>query len=129
MKKGIAILIIVVAVVVVGVVISQTILTSSPQLIVQPNQPTDTDGDGLPDLFERQLGSNPTVADSDSDGINDSQDSDVLVQPAIGQPTDTDSDGLPDDFERQLGSNPTVADSDGDGVADGQDQDSFRNAE
>src|SRR3989344_8635568 len=107
MKKGIAILIIVVAVVGVGVVIAQTILTSSPQLIVQPNQPTDTDGDGLPDLFERQLGSNPAVADSDGAGIVESKDPDVLAQPTTQTPVDSDGDGLPDLFERQLGSNPT----------------------
>ena len=129
MKKPVVILIVVAVVVLAGVFVFQALLTTQPQPIVQTNQPTDTDSDGLPDLFEQQLGSNPAVADSDGDGIVDSKDPDVLAQPTTQTPVDTDGDGLPDDFERQLGSNPAVADSDGDGVADGQDQDSFRNAE
>ncbi|TFH07391.1 MAG: hypothetical protein E4H14_08610, partial [Candidatus Thorarchaeota archaeon] len=38
---------------------------------------SDTDGDGLSDLEELELGSNPFLADSDGDGVNDFLDSDT----------------------------------------------------
>ena len=32
---------------------------------------TDSDGDTLPDWYERMIGTNPTSYDTDSDGVND----------------------------------------------------------
>jgi len=56
---------------------------------------TDTDKDGLSDCQERQYGTNPSVADTDGDGLLDGWE--VL----------------------RLGSDPRQADSDGDGIPDG----------
>jgi arylsulfatase A-like enzyme len=55
---------------------------------------TDSDGDGLTDVEELALGTNPLVADTDLDGLDDGE-------------------------EQSLGTNPLVADSDGGGVNDG----------
>jgi uncharacterized repeat protein (TIGR01451 family)/MYXO-CTERM domain-containing protein len=73
-----------------------------------PNDPTDdtniedTDGDGLSDDFETQIGSDPKDADSDDDGVTDGQE----ANPA----EDTDGDGS---------INVLDPDSDNDGLFDG----------
>ncbi|MDI1430623.1 DUF3344 domain-containing protein [Polyangium sorediatum] len=73
-----------------------------------PNDPSDdntiddTDGDGLSDIVEATLGSNPNDADSDDDGVIDGDE----PNPGI----DTDGDGVPNVLD---------ADSDNDGLFDG----------
>jgi uncharacterized repeat protein (TIGR01451 family) len=62
----------------------------------------DTDGDGLPDVYEISIGTNPNDADSDDDGVIDGQE----INPA----EDTDGDGL---------INALDPDSDNDGLYDG----------
>jgi hypothetical protein len=57
----------------------------------------DSDGDGLTDEEERQLGTNPFNPDTDGDGISDGD-------------------------EVRLGLNPLRADTDGDGIIDGLDK-------
>jgi Bacterial TSP3 repeat len=89
----------------------------------------DTDGDGLPDIWERNYFPNDltkltATGDYDHDGL-----SDLLEYQRHTDPTkaDTDGDGLSDLVETgtgvyvsrtDTGSNPTVADSDGDGLSD-----------
>jgi hypothetical protein len=53
----------------------------------------DDDNDGLTDLAEAALGTNPLVADSDSDGVNDRLDAFPTNSAAS---LDDDGDGLPD---------------------------------
>jgi len=77
----------------------------------------DSDGDGLSNLAEYELGTNPNEQDSDGDGINDGEDSD----PVNTNPVDFDSDGMTNDFENQYGLNPydesdAAFDSDTDGL-------------
>ena len=80
-------------------------------------QQTDTDGDGLPDMQEIQLGTNPQNPDSDGDGVSDKQELDNGTDPLN---PDTDGDGLSDGDEIRWGTNPKAIDSDGDTLSDGQ---------
>jgi DNA/RNA non-specific endonuclease/Bacterial TSP3 repeat len=73
----------------------------------------DADHDGVSDADERRAGTDPRNADTDGDGVIDSQD-------PFPTQADTDGDGLTDGAEIALGSNPGVADTDGDGVPDGE---------
>jgi hypothetical protein len=94
----------------------------------------DSDGDGLPDHIELygsivdyvksdgvtvsvSVTSDPNIADSDGDGINDFDEAQYNTNP---RRKDTDLDGLNDYFElNAIYSIPYKADSDGDGLEDG----------
>jgi hypothetical protein len=53
----------------------------------------DSDGDGLTDAEEHELGTDPHLADSDGDGLNDLQEYLLGTDPWL---MDTDGDGIPD---------------------------------
>jgi len=81
----------------------------------------DPDGDGLSSSDEKAIGTDPLVADTDSDGLSDGEEhltthTDPLV-------ADTDSDGLADGAELDAGTDPLVADTDADGIMDGAEVD------
>ncbi|MCC6559322.1 MAG: DUF11 domain-containing protein [Polyangiaceae bacterium] len=74
---------------------------------LDPNDPADdvgvdTDGDGIPDVIEAQIGTDPGDADSDDDGVIDG------AEPSFDEDTDGDGD-----------INALDPDSDGDGLFDG----------
>jgi alpha-tubulin suppressor-like RCC1 family protein len=76
----------------------------------------DEDRDGLTALEEFELGTSPLDADTDGDGLTD------LEERKSGTPAviaDGDRDGLDDGQELRLGTDPFVNDSDGDGLPDG----------
>lgn len=81
----------------------------------------DTDGDGIPDEWERQnfpALSSPWCdpnADTDGDGLTNLVESYFSSNPNAA---DSDGDGLLDALEMQAGTNPQLADSDGDGIPD-----------
>lgn len=77
----------------------------------------DSDGDGLADLQELQIGTNPDNPDSDGDGLSDSEELALGTDPTRA---DTDGDELDDGNEVALGTDPTNPDTDGDGVPDGE---------
>ncbi|MDY7090048.1 MAG: hypothetical protein SYR96_33770 [Actinomycetota bacterium] len=98
----------------------------------------DTDGDGLTNLREQELGTKLTDPDTDGDGLADgaevAQGRDPLVAdnppPPVSEPTppvetsptpvDTDGDGIPDSTETDdAETDPANADTDGDGLSDG----------
>ncbi len=78
---------------------------------------SDNDSDGLGAIGEFQRGTDPNVADSDGDGIDDGDELNINgTNPAVA---DTDGDGLIDGDELTLGSSPTLRDTDFDGLSDG----------
>src|SRR5216683_3821885 len=85
-----------------------------------PNDPSvagqDTDGDGLTNLQEFQLGTDPRNPDTDGDGVSDGEEVRRGTNPLT---PDTDGDGLTDAEEIRLGTNPLNPDTDGDGIPDG----------
>ena len=106
----------------------------------------DSDGDGLTNSQEATLGTNPNLADTDGDGINDGAEfgsgGTALDSDGDGIPnaiesgsadadgdglvnsldTDSDNDRIPDSVERGTGATPR--DSDSDSIADYLDRDS-----
>jgi hypothetical protein len=75
---------------------------------MNPNNPTDAqadfDHDGLTNLQEFQLGTDPRNPDTDGDGLTDGQEVNVThTNPLIA---DTDGDGIPDGLEVELGTDP-----------------------
>lgn len=81
-----------------------------------PQNLKDTDGDGLTDFREKELGTNPNLIDTDNDGLPDGHEVTFGSDPNI---RDTDGDGLIDTGEWEFGTNPNIADTDGGGVNDG----------
>ena len=88
----------------------------APLDATSPAPNADPDGDGLSNLAESQLGTNPLATDTDGDGLGDNQEIAIGTRP---READTDCDGLFDGQEVQLGLNPLQPDSDGDGMDDG----------
>ncbi|MFB6118560.1 hypothetical protein [Halosegnis sp.] len=86
----------------------------------RPLTAVDTDGDGLTNLQETELGTDPRHTDADRDGLGDTREADGPTDPRLA---DTDDDGLPDGTEADGPTDPTVADTDGDGLADGTERD------
>ncbi len=89
----------------------------------------DIDGDGLTNLEEFMLGTNPNLADTDGDGPGDRWELEHGFPPDIPLPAealpDTDCDGVPDVWETRIGTDPLsvttdwpCADTDGDGFLD-----------
>lgn len=91
--------------------------------------PKDTDGDGMPDVWESKNGLNPNVNDANGDPDNDGlKNIDEYKAGTAANNADTDGDGLKDGVETNTktwvsasntGTDPLNADSDGDGLKDG----------
>jgi len=78
----------------------------------------DTDGDGMPDVWENTYGDLDPEADIDTDGLSNLQEYQHDTDP---NDPDSDDDGLEDGDEIDMGTDPNVQDSDGDTVFDGDD--------
>ncbi len=77
----------------------------------------DPDGDGLGNYAELAAGSDPLVADTDDDGLDDGDE--VNLYGTNPDNVDTDDDGLADGSEVRLGTDPLDPDTDDDGTLDG----------
>ena len=79
----------------------------------------DTDGDGLNDLIEEFIGSDPFVADADDDFDRDGlTNAEEYYAGSYIYSSDSDRDSLTDGQEIALGTDPTLSDTDGDGILD-----------
>jgi Glucodextranase, domain B/Thrombospondin type 3 repeat/Bacterial TSP3 repeat len=77
----------------------------------------DTDLDGLTNIIELQIGSNPNIKDTDQDGWEDGRE--VNTEGTSAVLADTDQDGINDNLEAAANTDPLNHDSDGDGFTDG----------
>lgn len=81
---------------------------------------TDTDGDGLLDLFEHIYGSDKNAPDTDGDGLSDYIE--VIIIGTDPLYVDSNENGINDGDEIALGLNLLNPDSDGDGIPDNQEK-------
>jgi serine/threonine protein kinase len=79
----------------------------------------DADNDGLPNVEEVNLGTDPNKADTDGDGLNDGDE--VKKYGTNPLDIDTDHDGVNDGTEVAKGCSPVNPDSNGNGVPDNVD--------
>ena len=91
-----------------------------PSLYAAPDETTDGDGDGVPDLTELRNHTDPDRADTDRDGLDDAEE---FAGPSDPRAWDTDRDRLMDGREVEDGSDPTRVDTDGDGLDDYEESD------
>jgi hypothetical protein len=79
------------------------------------NADLDDDNDGLTDVAEGNLGTDPLLVDTDDDSVRDDLDTDPL-----DPNNDNDTDGLSNADEKNIHrTDPLIADTDGDGLTDG----------
>jgi hypothetical protein len=84
----------------------------------------DYDNDGLTNIAEYILGTDPDNPDTDGDGLPDGWEVQYGFNPLVPEPasvlnSDADGDGLTLLQEAKAGTNPNNADTDGDGLSDG----------
>ncbi len=77
----------------------------------------DLDFDGLTNKQEKEYGTNPILADTDMDGLDDYYE--IFTSKTDPTKADTDEDGLNDYDEIEMQLDPLKSDSKGDGVKDG----------
>ena len=85
------------------------------------NAPVDSDGDGLTDIEEQDLGTDPSKTDTDDDGLDDR--AEINQHQSNPLRADTDGDGLSDSEELNSGTNLSNTDTDNDGLDDGEEVD------
>lgn len=83
----------------------------------EENETKDIDGDGLTNIEEENLGTDPYMKDTDMDGLSDSYEVNVSKTDPLNR--DSDLDGIWDGNELDLGLNPLIEDSYQDGIKDG----------
>ncbi|MEP6984596.1 MAG: FHA domain-containing protein, partial [Chloroflexota bacterium] len=80
---------------------------------------SDTDADGLSNIREVSIGTDPNVPDTDGDGLTDGEEVQVWHTNPLNR--DTDGDGMTDGQEIKLGTDPLNRDTDNDTVPDAVD--------
>jgi hypothetical protein len=83
------------------------VVTTPEEMIPVADETTDTDKDGLPDMRETQLGTDPANPDTDGDGLFDKEEVDVYKTNPLNP--DTDGDTYLDGAEVKGGYNPNGA--------------------
>lgn len=78
----------------------------------------DPDEDGLNNLEEFRLGTNPLMRDTDGDNLEDGYEINISkTNPLV---KDSDSDGIEDADEIKLGTDPNNSDTNGNGIVDSE---------
>lgn len=72
--------------------------------------PADSDGDGLADIEEQELGTDPDNADSDGDGLSDGDEINVYNTDPLAFDTDSDGVGDGDELSEDPATDPLIAD-------------------
>lgn len=100
-----------------GLAVTQTGCKSAEEVAEIPRD-LDSDGDGLPDWLELEIGTDPFNPDTDGDGLSDGDEYYKYGTDPLNP--DTDGDGLTDYEEIYVyGTDPLNPDTDGDGLSDG----------
>ena len=101
-------------------IVNEEIVNTEPNIEIDPTlelatdiideqilfgEPIDTDGDGLDDNRERDIGTDPNNWDTDGDGLSDGDE--VIIWKTDPLNPDTDGDGYLDGEEVKSGYNPT----------------------
>ena len=117
-----------------AVAVDEAYLVERAALRIPGDPDGDSDGDGLTNAKEADLGTDPNNPDTDGDGLNDGIESNTGVWASTANTgtdprlKDTDGDGLADNVENpdlefvdasQPGTDPNNADTDGDQTGDG----------
>lgn len=101
----------------VAAILTETSVDATSQVLtVTAMADGDDDGDGLGNTREKELGTDPNLADTDQDGLTDREE--VLQWKTDPLNRDTDNDTLSDGDEVLNGTNPNNEDTDGDGILD-----------
>lgn len=101
--------------------VAPTEVPATPEPTAPPvDDSPDTDGDGLTDNQEAELGTDPENPDTDDDGISDGDEVNVHRTDPLN--SDTDADNFYDGGELIRGTDPNNPDTDGDGLLDGDEE-------
>ena len=88
---------------------------------------SDADGDGLTKKQEKEIGTNPDVADTDGDGLTDGEE--FLSFNTDPLKADSDGDGLNDGMEiKTYKTNPNAVDTDNDGLTDSDEINKYKSS-
>jgi len=95
-------------------------LSATPDALIEPVVTIeDSDGDGLTDTQENEIGTNPDSADTDSDGMKDGWEVTNSLNPLVSDESlDPDRDGLTNLQEFSINTDPQSSDTDQDGMLD-----------
>ena len=106
-----------IAIAVVLLIIGSLFVQSTFDTLFREDPSKDSDNDGLTDVEEKKIGTDPFDSDTDNDGLDDGEE--VNTEPYTDPlDDDTDDDGLTDVEESEIGTDPNSADSDNDGLTD-----------
>jgi len=105
------------AIAVLLLIIGSLFVQSTFDTLFRDDPSEDSDNDGLTNVEEKKIGTDPFDSDTDNDGLDDGEE--VNTEPYTNPlDDDTDDDGLTDIEESEIGTDPNSKDTDDDGLTD-----------